>query len=95
MWSLSSLAAKAQEAAARIERQLDDSVGIKDDTKSASASISIAGAAGTHEDDLADNDDFFSENHHCHHDASPGHYHFQPKFVRRCVFSLEFCSLVS
>jgi hypothetical protein len=70
MWSLSSLAAKAQEAAARIERQLDDSVGIKDDTKAASASNSIAGAAGTHEEDLADNDDFFSENHHYHHDAA-------------------------
>ncbi len=82
MWSLSSLAAKAQEAAARIERQLDDSVGIKDDNKSASASTSIAGAVGTHEDDLADNDDFFSENHHYHRDDAtrvPTHGQHRPQ----------------
>jgi hypothetical protein len=69
MWNFSALAAKAQEAAARIERQLDDSVGIKDDTKSASASASTSIAAATHEEeDDDDNDDFFSEdqpsNHH-------------------------------
>ena len=60
MWNLSALAAKAQEAAARIEKQLDESTGMKqDDGAPESQAQAVA-----HED-FNDDDDFFSE------DASP------------------------
>ncbi|EJK68131.1 hypothetical protein THAOC_10720 [Thalassiosira oceanica] len=56
MWNLSALAAKAQEAAARIERQLDESTGLKqDDGAPESQAQTVA-----HED-FNDDDDFFSE----------------------------------
>lgn len=61
MWNLnlSSLAAKAQEAAARLERQLDDSVGLNnDDVVTTNADIAAA-------DDINDDDDdFFSDDTH-------------------------------
>jgi len=57
MWNLSSIAQKAKEAAARLESQLDDSVGIKDESgfslggalgvaKTSSSSVSIAKEEG-------------------------------------------------
>lgn len=57
MWNLSSIAQKAKEAAARLESQLDDSVGIKDESgfslggalgvaKASSSSVSIAKEGG-------------------------------------------------
>ena len=75
MWNLQALAAKAQEAAARIEAQLDSSVGV-DGGSGAGGGIStsvssLSGAVGDqHEsgniqDDsyLNENDDFFSDSH--------------------------------
>lgn len=60
MWNLnlSNLAAKAQEAAARLERQLDDSVGLNSGDD---ATTEIAAA-----DDIINNDDddFFSDDNH-------------------------------
>lgn len=74
MWNLQALAAKAQEAAARIEAQLDNSVGIDGGSGagggSTSASSLSAAVGGQHEngnihDDsyLNENDDFFSDSH--------------------------------
>jgi len=71
MWNLQALAAKAQEAAARIEAQLDNSVGIKDDgggtsTSAAAASSHLGVQENTHMNDdsyLNEDDDFFSDNH--------------------------------
>ena len=76
MWNLQALAAKAQEAAARIEAQLDDSVGIKDDgggaagggilSSLASAPLSAVDENLNINDDSylnADDDDFFSNDH--------------------------------
>ena len=78
MWNLQALAAKAQEAAARIEAQLDTSVGIKDDgtgaggTSTSESSLSAGGGGGQEyengnniNDDsyLNEDDDFFSDNH--------------------------------
>ena len=75
MWNLQALAAKAQEAAARIEAQLDDSVGIKDDggasgggmlSTSASAPLSAVDENHNINDDSylnAEDDDFFSDDH--------------------------------
>ncbi|KAL7540208.1 hypothetical protein ACHAWF_006621 [Thalassiosira exigua] len=66
MWNLSALADKAKEAAARIERQLDDSVGLKDDAPggAASAVASASTSPAAHDDLLNDDDDFFSDDHH-------------------------------
>ena len=61
MWNLSALAAKAQEAAARIEKKLDESVGLKE---AATASAADAAAATTSDDY---DDDFFSDDRHQHH----------------------------
>ena len=73
MWNLSALAAKAQEAAARIERQLDESTGVKDDgapSSSGTGGLGLGGGAtstiassvsATHDDLLNDDDDFFSD----------------------------------
>ena len=55
MWNLSALAAKAQEAAARIEKKLDESVGLKEEATPSAA----ADAATTTNDDC--DDDFFSD----------------------------------
>ena len=71
MWNLQSLAAKAQEAAARIEAQLDTSVGVKDDGGGASTTASSLAAGGEGQEDgnihndsyLNENDDFFSDSH--------------------------------
>ena len=56
MWNLSALAAKAQEAAARIERQLDESTGIKQDD-----GVPESQAQPVTHEDFNDDDDFFSE----------------------------------
>ena len=77
MWNLSALADKAKEAAARIERQLDDSVGIESGGTSAEGGSVLGGLAGaisasskttnnnnvvpSTHDDLNDDDDFFSD----------------------------------
>jgi hypothetical protein len=60
MWNLnlSNLAAKAQEAAARLERQLDDSVGLNSGDD---ATTEIAAADDNINDD---DDDFFSDDNH-------------------------------
>ena len=60
MWNLnlSNLAAKAQEAAARLERQLDDSVGLN---SGEDATTEIAAADDNINDD---DDDFFSDDNH-------------------------------
>lgn len=71
MWNLQALAAKAQEAAARIEAQLDNSVGIKDDggATSTSASSHLSAGGGQQNSNVNDDsylnedDDFFSDNH--------------------------------
>ena len=63
MWNLSALAAKAQEAAARIEKKLDESVGLKEvATPSDAADAADAAAATTTNDDC--DDDFFSDDRH-------------------------------
>ena len=46
MWNLSALADKAKEAAARIERQLDDSVGVESGSTSAEGGSVLGGLAG-------------------------------------------------
>lgn len=69
MWNvnLSSLAAKAKEAAARLESQLDDSIGIADDSlfgnKNNSAAAASHGLEGVQENDAFADDDFFSDDH--------------------------------
>ena len=62
MWNLnlSNLAAKAQEAAARLERQLDDSVGLNNDEVVTTTTTSLAVA----NDDINEDDDFFSDDTH-------------------------------
>ena len=62
MWNLnlSNLAAKAQEAAARLERQLDDSVGLNNDEVVTTTTTSLAVA----NDDINEDDDFFSDDIH-------------------------------
>ena len=57
MWNLSALAAKAQEAAARIEKKLDESVGLKE--------VATPSDAATTTNDDCD-DDFFSDDRHQH-----------------------------
>jgi hypothetical protein len=66
MWNvnLSSLAAKAKEAAARLESQLDDSIGIADDSLFGARTKNDANTSAletTQEDDLNEDDDFFSD----------------------------------
>jgi hypothetical protein len=63
MWNLnlSNLAAKAQEAAARLERQLDDSVGLNNDEVVTTTTTSLAAA---NDDINDDDDDFFSDDTH-------------------------------
>jgi hypothetical protein len=67
MWNvnLSSLAAKAKEAAARLESQLDDSIGIADDSlfgnKNKSTAAASSGLEGVQENDAFADDDFFSD----------------------------------
>ena len=69
MWNLNALAQKAKEAAARLESQLDDSIGIEDDslfgTKKSSSTNNNANVLETTQehDDLNEHDDFFSDNH--------------------------------
>lgn len=69
MWNLNALAQKAKEAAARLESQLDDSIGIEDDSlfgskKSSSTNNNANVLETTQEhDDLNEHDDFFSDNH--------------------------------
>ena len=56
MWNLNALAEKAKEAAARIEKQLDDSVGVKEDAAASTAASSSM-------DLIDEDDDFFADNH--------------------------------
>ncbi len=66
--------AKAQEAAARIERQLDDSVGLAALLTANNASRGGGGGRNTTTDPNDDNNDFFSSDEHCHcdrHDGGP------------------------
>lgn len=67
MWNLnlSSLAAKAHEAAARLERQLDDSVGLNNDDV-VTTNTDIAAADDINDDD----DDFFSDDNHANTTSS-------------------------
>lgn len=63
MWNLSALAAKAQEAAARIEKKLDESVGLKEVATPSDAAADAAAATTTNDDC---DDDFFSDDRHQH-----------------------------